>query len=188
VPDFSKHDEQPQPPYGQPAPPSYGAPTPTYGQPALYYGAPAPHHGPPASPPAVQPGYQQAYGYPVPSGNGPTGKIRGTGVAILLTIVTFGIYPLYWYYVVHDEMKRHTGQGLGGGLAVLIAFFIGVVVPFITANEVGELYTRRGWRPPVSGATGLWYFPGAFILVGPLVWFVKTNGALNAYWRALGAS
>jgi hypothetical protein len=41
-------------------------------------------------------------------------------------------------------------------------------------------------RKPVSGATGLWYFPGMFILVGPLVWFVKTNGALNAYWRAHG--
>jgi hypothetical protein len=28
---------------------------------------------------------------------------------------------------------------------------------------------------------------GAFILIGPLVWLVKTNGALNAYWRSVGA-
>jgi len=26
-----------------------------------------------------------------------------------------------------------------------------------------------------------------FLLAGPLVWFVQTNGALNAYWRSLGA-
>ncbi|GAB2640648.1 hypothetical protein GCM10027270_31590 [Nocardioides ginkgobilobae] len=42
-------------------------------------------------------------------------------------------------------------------------------------------------KEPVSGATGLWYFPGMFILVGPIIWFVKTNGALNDYWKSLGA-
>jgi hypothetical protein len=42
-------------------------------------------------------------------------------------------------------------------------------------------------RAPVSGVTGLWYFPGIFLLVGPLIWFIKTNGALNAYWRSVGA-
>jgi len=25
------------------------------------------------------------------------------------------------------------------------------------------------------------------VIVGLIVWFVKTNGALNAYWRSLGA-
>jgi hypothetical protein len=25
------------------------------------------------------------------------------------------------------------------------------------------------------------------ILVGPIVWFVKTNAALNDYWKSLGA-
>jgi hypothetical protein len=28
---------------------------------------------------------------------------------------------------------------------------------------------------------------GWLILVGPLVWLIKTNGALNAYWRSVGA-
>lgn len=115
------------------------------------------------------------------------GKIRGTGVAILLAFVTFGIYPLYWYYATHDEMKRHSGDGLGGGLALVLAIFIGVVSPFLNSSEVGKLYTRAGMRSPVSGATGLWYMPGIFILIGPLVWFIKTNGALNAYWRSQGA-
>ena len=56
-----------------------------------------------------------------------------------------------------------------------------------TSSEVGGLYSRRGQQPPVTGLTGLWYFPGIFILVGPIIWFVKTNGALNAYWRSVGA-
>jgi hypothetical protein len=117
----------------------------------------------------------------------PLGKIRSTGTCILLTIVTLGIYALVWYYMTHDEMKRHSGDGLGGGIALLLAFFIGIVMPYLTSNEVGGLYQRSGQRAPVSAATGLWYFPGVILIVGPIVWFVKTNGALNAYWRSQGA-
>lgn len=52
-------------------------------------------------------------------------------------------------------MKRHNGTGLGGGLALLIAFFVTPAAAFVASNEVGELYTRRGWQPPVTGLTGL---------------------------------
>jgi len=78
----------------------------------------------------------------------------------------------------------HTGDGLGGGLALLLALLVGIVMPFLTASEVGRLYERRGQRPPVTGITGLWIL---LPLVGAIVWFVKTNGALNTYWRSLGA-
>jgi uncharacterized protein DUF4234 len=143
--------------------------------------------------PAPQP---VAYSLPAPQaapyqpaqlGAGPIGKVRGTGVVILLSIITLGIYGLFWTYQVHEEMKRHKGTGLGGGIALLLAIFVGIVMPYLTSSEAGELYERRGQAKPVSGLTGLWYFPGMFILVGPLVWFVKTNGAINAYWRSLGA-
>lgn len=141
--------------------------------------------GPPPPPPT---GYQTAGVYlPYTSGTGPVGKVRSTGTCILLTIVTLGIYPLFWYYSVHDEMKRHSGQGLGGGLALVLAFFIGIVMPYVSSSEVGNLYRWKGMTAPVSGATGLWYFPGSLIIVGPIVWFIKTNGALNAYWRSLDA-
>ena len=133
---------------------------------------------------AVAPSYQG----PVHNvGAGPIGKVRSTGVAILLALVTFGIYTLVWYYLVHEEMKKHSGHGLGGGVALLLAFFVGPVMPYLTASEVGGLYERAGQNKPVSGLTGLWYFPGMFLVVGPLVWFIKTNGALNSYWRSLGA-
>ena len=46
--------------------------------------------------------------------SGPVGKIRGTGVCILLAIVTLGIYPLIWFFQTHSEMKRHSGQGIDG--------------------------------------------------------------------------
>jgi hypothetical protein len=134
---------------------------------------------------------QQPAAYPVPGfaaqPTGPLGKVRGTGVAMLLCIVTGGIYALFYFYAVHAEMKRHSGQGLGGPLGLVIALFLGIVAPFMVSSEVGGLYERAGRAKPVSGATGMWYFPGAFLVVGPIVWFVKTNGALNAYWRINGA-
>ncbi len=149
---------------------------------------PPPYESFPAfpAPPAPPQGWQA--GPTMPPATGPLGETRGTGVCILLTIVTFGIYSLYWFFKVHQEMKDHTGRGIGGPIALLIAFFVGIVMPYITSSEVGGLYSGRGQKPRVTAMTGLWYFPGVFILVGPLVWFVKTNGALNEYWRSLGAN
>lgn len=120
----------------------------------------------------------------LPGGAGPVGTIRSTGTCMLLTLVTLGFYPLFWYFKTHEEMKRHTNAGLGGGVALLLSVFVGIVMPFITASEVGGLYERRGHRAPVGGVTGLWML---LPVLGIIIWFVKVNGALNAYWRSLGA-
>ena len=181
------------PQHPEPAEPSPWAPPPAPGAPAPSPGYAAPPPAPEAAPPygsapPPPPGYGYAGGYAVaPTGPGPVGRVRGTGISILLTIVTFGIYSWFWWYKTHEEMKRHTGEGLGGGIALVLAIFVGIVMPFLTSDEVGKLYERRGQAKPVTAATGLWYFPGVFILVGPIVWFVKTNGALNAYWGSMGA-
>ena len=163
---------------------------------------------------------------------GPPGQIRGTGVTFLLFVVTFGIYGYVYNYKVHDEIKRHSGLGLGGGIALLLTFIASVAMPFLTPNEVGGLYSRRGEKPPVRAWTGLWVTlptvvgyivlfsllaaSGGFssstnadgattssagsaaaigvgflvfalaALTGGIVWFVKTNGALNRYWASVG--
>ena len=128
-------------------------------------------------------GYPAApYTVPDQAGRAPIGRIRGTGACIALAIITLG------FYTVHSEMKRHSGQGLGGGLALVLTIFLGFVMPFITSSETGKLYERANLRKPVSGATGLWYLLGWLILIGPLVWFVKTNAAINNYWRMHGAA
>lgn len=129
---------------------------------------------------------QQTPYLPVPYPSAPP-KLRGTGVSILLTVVTFGIYQYFYYYGVHEEMKRHKGTGIGGVLALVLSFFVGIAMPYVTSSEVGELYERSGLAKPVSGLTGLWFFPGIFLLgLGPIIWFVKTNGALNDFWRMQG--
>ena len=137
-------------------------------------------------PPPAAPASALAYaGAP---GTAPIGKIRSTGTCVLLSVVTLGLYTWYWYYQTHQEMKQHSGTGMGGGLALILAIFVGFAMPFVTSGEVGNLYARRGQEKPVSASTGLWaLLLGWFFFVGLFVWFVKTNGALNSYWRSLGA-
>lgn len=147
-------------------------------------GQPAPP--PPPAAPVMPAGSAMAYAGA--SGTAPVGQVRSTGTCILLTIVTLGFYTWYWYYKTHDEMKQHSGTGLGGGVALILAIVVGIVMPFLTSNEVGDLYERRGQAKPVSAATGLWaLLLGWFFFVGVIVWFVKTNAALNDYWRSVGA-
>jgi hypothetical protein len=118
---------------------------------------------------------------------GTVGEVRGTGLQMLLFLVTLGVWGYVYYFQVHDEMKRHAGTGIGGVLALVLNVFVGVVSPFLLSHEVGGLYERRGLRKPVSALTGLWFFPGILILVGPFIWFVLTNRALNDYWRSVDA-
>jgi len=210
----------PGPPYalpegGPPAPPpppgyGYGPPPPGYG-----YGPPPPGYG--YGPP---PGYANyGYGEPPYGWDGPPGKIRPTGISIVLFICTLGIYTFVYNYSVHSEMKRHSGRGIGGGIALLLSFLAWVAMPFVTAAEVGSLYARRGRPQPVSGWTGLWLvvpflagYIAQFAIVialfdradgivvalligvwitavvgGSLTWFIKTNDALNDYWRWIAA-
>lgn len=119
----------------------------------------------------------------------PLGKIRSTGMCFLLLVVTLGFYSLYWYFKVHQEMKEHSGAGLGGGIALVLGIFVSVAMPFLSSHEVGNLYERQGKQPPVTALTGLWaLLLGWFFFVGLIVWFVRTNGSLNEYWKSLGVT
>ena len=102
-------------------------------------------------------------------------------------LVTFGLYGWYWAFKTHEEMKQHTGDGLGGVLGLVIWILIGPVMAFVVPSEVGKMYAKDGRQPPVTGWTGLWLFPGAILLVPAIVWFAKVQGALNRYWEGKGS-
>jgi hypothetical protein len=118
------------------------------------------------------------------SGNtGPLGQPRGIGFGILLYIITFGIYSIYWVYKTMEEIKQHTGEGLGGVLSLVIWLVINPVMAFVIPSEIGKMYKKDGQMAPFTGWTGLWLFPGAILLIPAIVWFVKVQGALNRYWE-----
>jgi hypothetical protein len=114
----------------------------------------------------------------------PLGRPRGIGFGILMFIITLGFYGWYWAFVTEEEMKQHTGEGLGGVLGLVIWILLTPVMAFVIPSEVGKMYTRAGRQPPVTGWTGLWLFPFGALIVPAIVWFVKVQGTLNRYWES----
>ena len=139
----------------------------------------------PAEPAAEAPATAAA---PVPattSGQnaGPLGKERGVGFVIVLSLVTIGIYTIYWYYVTYADLKRHRGEGVNGIVGLLLVFVI--YGYFMLPQYIGRMYRAEGnENPPVSGLTGLW---GFVPYVGGFIYLAKAQGALNNYWKAKGS-
>lgn len=116
------------------------------------------------------------------------GKQRSIGVSILLYIVTFGLYGIYWSYKTHEDIKRNSGEGVGGVLGLVIWIVIGVVSAFLIPSEIGKMYAARGKTAPVKGLTGLWLVPFGILIIPAFVWFVKVQGALNRHWQEEAAA
>ena len=115
------------------------------------------------------------------SNTGPLGQPRGIGFAILLFIVTLTIYGYYWVFKTQDEVKNHSGQGVGGVLGLVIYILVSPVTWFLVPSEVGKMYQQDGRTAPFTGWTGLWIL---LPIVGAFVWFIKIQGALNRYWES----
>jgi hypothetical protein len=117
--------------------------------------------------------------------SGQIGQPRGVWFVALIGLITLGIYLIYWAYKTGDEIKRYSGEGLGGVLWLVIWILIGIVMWFVSPSEVGKLYSREGQDAPVSGKTGFWLF---LPLVGYFIWIIKVQGALNRFWASKGAT
>ena len=120
-----------------------------------------------------------------PAATGQIGETRSIGKSILLAFVTLGIYCVYWTYKTHEEIKLRSGQGLGGGIGLLLYIVVGVATPFLIAAEVKTMLEGDGRESRVSAVTGCWIL---LPLAGPFIWFAKVQGQLNDYWRSLGAT
>jgi amino acid transporter len=136
----------------------------------------------PANP--ATPGASPAEAYPPAVGNtGPLGHRRSIGLSIVFFIITLGIYGAIWTYKTQEEIKRHSGLGVGGVVGLVIYLLIGIVTLFIVPSEIGQMYRKAGQQPPVTGWAGLW---NLIPIAGTFIWFFKVQGALNRYWEAKG--
>jgi hypothetical protein len=113
------------------------------------------------------------------------GKVRSPLVVIVLSLITIGIYGLYWQYASFKEIKAHAGSGIGGGLGLLFALLLSIINVFVLPSEVAGLYRAEGRQAPISGLTGFWVL---LPIVGGIIWLVKTQRRLNEYWLAHGAT
>lgn len=120
------------------------------------------------------------------SPRGPVGNTRSIGLCILWAILTLGIYTFVWVYRTQEEVKRYSGNGIGGVLGLVIYILISPVTWFVVPSEIRFMYEDvDGASSPVRGVTGFWML---LPLVGIFIWFFKVQGALNRYWESKGAA
>jgi uncharacterized protein DUF4234 len=125
---------------------------------------------------------------PAASADGrPLGRRRGVAFVIVLSIVTLGIYHLYWIFKTFQEVKGYRGQGVGGLVGLVLSILL--VGLFLLPSYIGRMFSESRdvleRRPPVSGWSGLWILVP---YVGPFIWLAKLQIWLNNFWKAAGAA
>ena len=128
------------------------------------------------------------------NGGGGIAKIRHpVGVAVL-TLITLGIYGLYWWYQVNREMvdlgKARGADGLGDNPTMsLLAFFPGgliILPPFFSLYNGTQRMKRAqeittGATPTLNG----WIIVILLIVGLSIVGYGYMQAELNKAWRAL---
>jgi uncharacterized protein DUF4234 len=126
------------------------------------------------------------------AGTGSTAKIRNPLGTVGLSIITIGIYYVFWWYFINREMRdlgraRNTDLGQNPGQSVL-AITLGalIIVPALvtlwrTSARIENAQEAVGIDRRVSG-------PIVFILlllIGPVgIWYAQSE--LNKVWAAQG--
>jgi len=103
-----------------------------------------------------------------------------------LSIITVGIYGLYWYYKVNEEIRDYTGDQTispGRSLLALIPGAILLVPPFIayynTANHIAAMERERSIAMEIS--------PALVVILGLVIWIAMgayVQEHLNRVWDA----
>jgi hypothetical protein len=174
---------------GQPLPPP---PPPPPAAPPPAPAAEPPGYAPPAQPPgAVPPGYSQP---PAPAGGaGPVvGELaikRGVGRVIGFSILSFGIYTYYWFYVTRKQLNSELGSTDDAGLytAGLLVPILNIIITYWLWRDLNALRQRVG-LPEFNVI--LWLVLSMFVPFAVLVIYPMVVNRLNEYWdvRTQGAA
>lgn len=98
------------------------------------------------------------------SAPGALGKRRGPFAVWLLSLITFGIYGLVWYYKINSELRDFNPSiQVRPGMALLALFvpIAGWVSVYNTGKRIGQAQQLAGLDSTCSGSLGLlacWFF------------------------------
>lgn len=120
---------------------------------------------------------------------GQTYPKRSPLVVLGLVLITLGIYGLYWFYKVNEEIQRYTGdQTISPSRSVLAVFpgLLLIVPPFIayynTANHIVRMQEQRGLASQIS--------PALVVILGILIMIAMAayvQEHLNRVWDSAAA-
>ena len=106
-----------------------------------------------------------------------------------LSFITLGIYGLYWYYKVNQEIQRYTGDQTispSRSLIAVIPGFLLIVPPFIayynTSNHIVQMQEQRGIASQIS--------PALVVILALVIWIgmaAYVQEHLNRVWDSASA-
>jgi len=108
------------------------------------------------------------------------GKNRNPIAVLFFSVITFGIYWLYWYYVINDEVRRHEPAVRCTPAVALLAQFVPIanfVSHYNTATRIQRMELADGASQTISPlVTFLLLY---FLIIG---YVVQIQSHLNAHW------
>lgn len=113
----------------------------------------------------------------------PVGKTRSPILVPLFTLLTAGIYGIYWWCISMADIKRYRGRRGVGGFFTLISLLIvilALILPFIMAGNIDKARREAGLARTISFLSGLWAF---LPVVGMIVFMVLMQQQLNRLWQ-----
>jgi hypothetical protein len=118
--------------------------------------------------------------------HGDTYLMRDPLAVLGLTIVTLGIYGLYWYYKAHDEIRRfEQDESVRPGIALLAVTlgWVVIVPPFISVYNlslhVADMERKTGVQQQLSPALNV-----ILLLILSVGIGMYTQEHLNRVWGA----
>lgn len=115
----------------------------------------------------------------------PIGAIRNPLTVVLLSIVTLGIYGLWWTYVMFRDTREFGHHGFGGIAGLLFAIVLPFLPPFLLPWQVGTCRVDTGLDRRTRAVQGLWWL---LPIAGWIVWVYAVQRAANELWESQGAT
>jgi hypothetical protein len=127
----------------------------------------------------------------IPGSSG-TAKIRKPWAVVVLSLITIGIYYLFWYYFVNREMRdlgRATNTDLGDSPGVsVLAITLGALIiipPFVSIWRTGRRMEGAQGATGTSGGSGPLFFVLHVIPLISLIAPFYFQLELNKAWSTL---
>ena len=110
---------------------------------------------------------------------------RNIAVAIILTIVTCGIYGLYWFVVISDDVKEYSNDSemMSGGVALLLTIVTCGIFGFYWAYKLGKnMFSAQQMNNLPATDNSVLYLILELFGLGIVVWAIIQND-LNTITR-----
>lgn len=109
-------------------------------------------------------------------------KQRSVGLCVVLSIITCGIYGLYWYYCLNEEINEVTEQpGTSGGMVILLTIITCNIYGIYWNYKMGEkLDAARANQGVPSGSLAILYLVLSIFGLSIVSWALMQN-EINHY-------